>query len=69
MSRVDDLLDPARLHTTREGVEALLEHAETTGDKNLRVLCKIWLDPTTPKAKEYAERQLRGFCKTGEARL
>jgi hydroxypyruvate isomerase len=69
MSRVDDLLDPNRLHTTREGVEALLEHAEATGNKNLRVLCKIWLDPTSSKAQTYAEERIREFCTTGAVRL
>ena len=68
---MEDLLQsPERLSSTRGGVEDLLEHARATGNKNLAVLCKVWLDPTDAHAKAYVERKIRDFIRrTAEARL
>lgn len=67
---IQDLLNtPQRMLATRDGVEALLEHAYEIGDKNLALFCKAWLDPASEKAKAYAEDKIRKFIETGKARL
>lgn len=47
-------------------VRMLLEHAETWRLPNLRLWCKVWLDPTSDGARKLAEQKLRAWIERGE---
>ena len=47
-------------------VELMLSHSETHKLPNLRLWCKVWLDPTNDGAKAMAERHLREWVERGD---
>lgn len=52
--------------TEDERVSMLLRHAEALRLPNLRVWCKVWLDPASDGARKLAERKLRAWVEQGE---
>jgi len=52
--------------TEDDRVRSLLRHAEQRGMPNLRVWCKVWLEPTSDGARKLAERKLRAWIEQGE---
>lgn len=47
-------------------VRMLLAHAEAQRMPNLRLWCKVWLDPTHDGARRLAEQKLRAWIEQGE---
>lgn len=53
----------------RAFVGDVLLHAERTGDKNLRVVCMAYLDPTSDAAREWAVSKLWRYFDAGRVKL
>lgn len=54
------------VHNDECRVRELLDYAEREGLPNLRIWCKVWLDPTSDAARERAARMLRGWVELGD---